>query len=275
MAGDPLVLDSVTHLPDGVRGRAALCASHGGIYSGWHAAHRGLGGVILHDAGIGRERAGVAGLDWLARIAVPAAAIGHLSARIGDGADGLARGVLSTVNAQAAILGLVVGMRAAEALERLAAADLLEPPQVPEIAEARAEIAGAGRAGIRVFALDSNSLVVPEDAGHVVVTGSHGGLLGGRPETAVKHPVLAAVYNDAGGGIDGAGFSRLPALDARGIAGATVDAASARIGEAMSTWADGIVSAVNDTAARMGGRVGQTCRAFVEAVLAAATRRIA
>jgi hypothetical protein len=274
MAGDPLVLDSVTHLPDGARGRLALCASHGGVYSAWYAARRGLGGLILHDAGIGRDRAGIAGLDWLARIAVPAAAIGHLSARIGDGADCLARGVLSAVNAHAATLGVAVGMRAAEALERLAAADLPEPPPVPEIAEARTELA-AGRGGIRVFALDSNSLVVPEDAGHVVVTGSHGGLLGGRPETAVKHPVLAAVYNDAGGGIDGAGFSRLAALDARGIAGATVDAASARIGEAMSTWTDGIVSAVNHTAARMGGRVGQSCREFVAAVLKAATRKIA
>jgi hypothetical protein len=275
MAGDPLVLDSVTHLADGVRGRVALCASHGGIYSGWYAAHRGLAGAILHDAGIGRDRAGVAGLDWLARIAVPAAAIGHLSARIGDGADCLARGVLSEVNARATALGLAVGMRAAEALERLAAADLLEPPCVPQIAEARSEIAAAGRAGIRVFALDSNSLVTAADAGHIVVTGSHGGLLGGRPETAVKHPVLAAVYNDAGGGIDGAGVSRLPALDARGIAAAAVDAATARIGEAMSTWNDGIVSAVNDRAARLGGRVGQTCRAFVAAVLDAATRKIA
>ena len=272
MAGDPLVLDRVTHLPEASRGRVGLC---GGVYSGWYAAHRGLAGVILHDAGIGRDRAGIAALDWLARIAVPAAAIGHLSARIGDGADCRARGVLSAVNAQAAVLGLAIGMRAGEALERLAAADLLEPPNVPAIAEARAEIAQAGRRGIRVFALDSNSLVTAEDAGHVVVTGSHGGLLGGRPETAVKHPVLAAVYNDGGGGIDGAGFSRLPALDARGIAGATVDAATARIGEAMSTWNDGIVSAVNATAVRLGGRVGQSCRDFVAAVLDAATRKIA
>lgn len=275
MAGDPLVLDSVTHLTAAARGRVALCASHGGTYSGWYAAHRGLVGAILHDAGIGRDRAGISGLEWLARIAVPAAAIGHLSARIGDGADCLARGVLSTVNAQAASLGLAVGMQAAEALERLAAAGLLEPPSVPAIEEARAEIVEAGRGGIRVLALDSNSLVVAEDVGHIVVTGSHGGLPGGRPELAVKHPVLAAVYNDAGGGIDGAGFTRLPALDARGIAGATVDAATARIGEAMSTWNDGIVSSVNDTAARMGGRVGQSCRDFVEAVLDAATRKIA
>ena len=53
-----------------------------------------------------------------------------------------------------------------------------------------------------------------------MVTGSHGGLLGGRPETP-RAAVFAALYNDADGGIDGAGFTRLPALDARGIAVAT------------------------------------------------------
>ncbi|WP_439580517.1 hypothetical protein [Elioraea sp.] len=275
MAGGPLVLDSVTHLPSEARGRVALCGSHGGIYSAWYAAQRGVVGVVLHDAGIGRDRAGISGLDWLARIAVPAAAIGHLSARIGDGADCLARGVLSAVNAQAASLGLAVGMSAAEAVERLAAAGLLKPPLVPVIEEARTTIAEAGRGGIRVLALDSNSLVLPEDAGHIIVTGSHGGLPGGKPAMAVKQPVLAAVYNDAGGGIDAAGFTRLPALDGRGIAGATVSAESARIGEAMSTWSDGVISAVNDTAARLGGRVGQSCREFVEVVRAAATRRIA
>ena len=51
-------------------------------------------------------------------------------------------------------------------------------------------------------------------------TGSHGALLGGKPETAIKIPVFAAIYNDADFGIDDAGIARLPALDARGIAGA-------------------------------------------------------
>ena len=37
----------------------------------------------------------------------------------------------------------------------------------------------------RVWGLDSNSLVRPEDAGAILVTGSHGGLLGGRPESAI------------------------------------------------------------------------------------------
>ena len=120
--------------------------------------------------------------------------------------------------------------------------------------------------------IDSASLVTPADAGRVIVTASHGGLLGGRPETAIKVPVFAAVYNDAGWGIDGAGVSRLPALDARGIAGACVSAFSARIGDGLSTYHDGFVSAVNATAVRHGGRIGQSAIDFCDAMLAAAQR---
>ena len=45
----------------------------------------------------------------------------------------------------------------------------------------------------RVWGLDSNSLVRPEDAGAILVTGSHGGLLGGRPESAIGVRALAAL----------------------------------------------------------------------------------
>ena len=72
-----------------------------------------------------------------------------------------------------------------------------------------------------------------------------------------------ALYNDAGIGKDQAGISRLPALDARGIAAATVSAASARIGDARSTYEDGIVSRVNASAAALGLRDSMTARAFV------------
>ncbi len=267
MREDALVLDSVTHLPAEAAGRVALCASHGGIYAAWYAARRGLAAVILHDAGVGRERAGVGGLDWLAMHEIPAACVGFMTARIGEGADMLARGRLSTVNAPAAALGLTEGMRAEEALRRLAAAGLPPAATGDGMDEARREIEGAGHAGVRVFALDSNGLVVPGDTGHVVVTGSHGGLLGGKPETAVKAQVLAAVYNDAGIGVDGAGISRLPALEARGIAGACVSCFSARIGDAMSTWSDGYLSALNPLAAARGGRIGQSAREFVAALL--------
>ena len=265
--GTPLVLDSVTHLPAGAAGMAALCASHGGIYAAWYAARRGVAAVILHDAGVGRERAGLGGLGWLAARKVPGACVGHMSARIGDGADMLARGRLSAVNAPAAALGLAEGMAAAEALAILGAAGLPESRAEAEMDEARREIVGAGRRGVRVFALDSNGLVEASDAGHIVVTGSHGGLLGGRPETAVKAQVLAALYNDAGIGADAAGISRLPTLQARGIAGGCVSCFSARIGDGMSTWQDGFISALNPLAASRGAQIGQSARDFVAAML--------
>jgi hypothetical protein len=268
MALSPIViLDSVTHLKAEHRGAVAYCASHGGIYAGTYAARFGINAVILNDAGVGREQAGVGGIALLETLSVPAAAISHLSARIGDGADGEMRGRLSVTNSCAQNLGLSIGMTCGEALQYLSRAALAPAPTPPILDEARFEIPGPWLPGIRVIGMDSNALVSAQDIGQIVITASHGGLLGGKPETAIKVAARAAVYNDAGGGIDGAGFSRLPALDARGIAGACVSAFSARIGDARSTFEDGYISAVNQTAAARGGAVGQTTRAFVLAMI--------
>jgi hypothetical protein len=264
-----IVLDSVTHLAPEHRGAIVHAASHGATYAAAYAAAKGVAAVILNDAGIGRDRAGVAGLELLGTIGVPAGTIAHTSARIGDGQDGVARGILSTVNAPAEALGLVAGMSCREALARLAGAPLRPSPAPPLGDEARHEIASTAYPGARVIVMDSAGLVMPADADGVIVTASHGGLLGGKAETAIKIPVFAAVYNDADRGIDNAGISRLSALDARGIAGACVSAFSARIGDGLSTYHEGVVSALNETAARHGGQIGQSASAFCDAMLAA------
>jgi hypothetical protein len=69
------------------------------------------------------------------------------------------------------------------------------------------------------------------------------------------------VFSDAGIGAEGVGITRLPALDARGIAGLTVSAASARIGDAASIYGDGVISHANATAQRMGARAGEPLKA--------------
>jgi hypothetical protein len=97
-------------------------------------------------------------------------------------------------------------------------------------------------------------------------------LLGGNPETAVKYDVLGALFNDAGIGKDEAGVSRLPALDTRGIAAATVAATSARIGDARSTYADGVVSRLNTRAAALGLREGISAQDFVATLRRALAR---
>lgn len=268
-----IVLDSVTHLTPAHCGAVVYAASHGGAYAAAYAAAKGVAAIVLNDAGIGRERAGVAGLDLLAELGVPGAAIAHTSARIGDGGDGVARGILSTVNAPATSLGLAIGMSCRDALEHLAAASLAPAPKPPPADEARREIKSEVHAQAKVIVMDSASLVTPADAGAVVVTASHGGLLGGKPETAIKVPVFSAVYNDADRGVDDAGVCRLPALDARGIAGACVSAFSACIGDGLSTYRDGYISALNATAQRHGGRIGQSAAEFCDLMLAAAARR--
>lgn len=265
-----VILDSITHMTSAQRGAVVLAMSHGGHYAAYDAAARGVAAVILNDAGIGRERAGLAGGAYLARLGVPAATVSSTSCRIGDGQDGYASGILSFANEPAVSLGLAPGMTARAALDMLAGASLPPAPQPPPEAEHRIEIEEAGRGGVKVIVIDSMSLVTSEDVGHIIVSASHGGILGGKPQTAVKYDASAVVVNDAGFGKDNAGASRLPALDGRGIAGACVSSFSARIGDGRSTWEDGYISIVNETAARRGGLVGQSCKEFVAAMVATA-----
>ena len=255
-----VVADSITRVAEAeARGAVIVNASHGGIYAAYLAAKLGAAAAIFSDAGVGRDRAGIAGLDYLQELGIAAATIGHDTARIGDGADMMARGMITHANALAAALGGRPGMSCRDAATRLQAA---EPPRrapPPALEAAFLLIADAPQ----VWALDSASLVAPEHRDAIVLTGSHGGLLGGRPETALKYDVRAAFYNDAGIGIDEAGVSRLPALDERGIAAATVAAASARIGDARSTYEDGILSRVNARAAALGLGPGMPAREAV------------
>lgn len=251
-----LVADSVTRLGEAARDAVLVTGSHGGVAAAWHAARALVRAAIFNDASVGRDAAGIGGLAWLEALGIAGAALSHQSCRIGDGEDALGRGVISHANGVARGIGVLPGQTAREAARRLADAPVTTAP-IPAMNEARNTIEGFP---VRVVALDSVSLVAPEDAESIICTGSHGGLLGGRPETAVRLPVRAAFYNDAGIGIDGAGVSRLPHLCTRGIAGLTVAARSARIGDGMSTFADGIVTHLNATAAAMGAEAEVSAR---------------
>jgi hypothetical protein len=251
--------DSITRIGGEANGAVVVNASHGGIYAAYLAAKLHAAAAIFNDAGIGKDRAGIGGLDYLDALGIAAATIGHDTARIGDGADMLARGVITHANALAAALGVRPGLSCATAAALLQQAQSSDR-RPPEALEAAFLVVPEPT---QVWALDSASLVLPDHRDAIVITGSHGGLLGGKPETALKYDVKAALYNDAGIGIDEAGVSRLPALDTRGIPAATVSAASARIGAARSTYEDGVISRVNTSAAALGLDAGISARDFV------------
>jgi hypothetical protein len=261
VAEAPIVIaPTITKLPPGVLGAVLVTGSHGGVYPGQLAVAAGVRAVVFHDAGIGLDEAGVASLALLANVGIAAAAVSHRSARVGDADDMMVRGVISRANAPAAALGVRSGMACAAAAKRLRAA-VLRREHLPASEERRSVTRPEGSSRALVL-IDSASMVDPlGDRDAVVVTGSHGGLVGGDPARALGAQAFGAAYNDAGIGIDRAGIARLPALEGRGIAALTVVAASARIGEARSTFEDGIISAVNATAARLGARVGDRARA--------------
>ncbi|TNF21391.1 MAG: hypothetical protein EP318_07380 [Rhodobacteraceae bacterium] len=258
----PILADSVTRLDASAAGRVVVTGSHGGVFAACLARHAGCRAAIFNDAGVGLDEAGIGGLAWLDPQGMAAAAVDHASAEIGNARQMLAQGRISHVNAAARALGLTPGMTCAAAALGLASAAMPQGP-CPEIEEAREVLTppGARRALILV---DSASLVQATDRGQVIVTGSHGALFGGDAANTLKADAFLALFNDAGGGI---GTSRLPALQQRGIAAATVATASARIGEARSTWQDGILSAVNAAAERLGARVGMPAAALVALAL--------
>jgi hypothetical protein len=253
---------TITSLPPEARGAVVVSGSHGGRYPGYLAAKAKVRAVILNDAGVGRDGAGIASLGDLERYGIAAAAVSHASARIGDSADMMSRGVISHANAPARAAGVVLGIGCREAAERLLAAHLVEAEPEP-FGETRSvlELSGAAR---RLVLVDSAAQVVAGDAGQIIVTGSHGGLVGGDPRLALRVAGYAGVFNDAGVGIDNAGIARLPALDRRGIAAFTVSAASAAIGDAGSAYRDGVISVANEAALARGARPGLRAREVID-----------
>jgi hypothetical protein len=115
--------------------------------------------------------------------------------------------------------------------------------------------------GCRLVLVDSITEAVGKCNGCVVVSGSHGGLSAAR--FALQAGVRLAVFNDAGIGKDGAGIAGLGWLQQRGIAALAVAHSTARIGEASSTWKDGIVSALNPRAAALGARIGMALKPWL------------
>lgn len=260
----PAVADSITELGSDHRGAVAVVASHGGRYTASVAMTLGLRGLICNDAGVGCAGAGIQALSMLDEIGLAVAALGYLTGRIGDGADCYRNGVITSVNNSAEVLGCRVGQTVREAARLMIAAEPVAPRQGFST-ESRFRLDTEDTA-VPVWGIDSASLARDTDRGAILVTGSHGALLGNRPHTALKAPARAALFNDAGGGPDGRGRTRLPVLDERGIAAVTVSASSAVIGSARSTYEDGLVSFANLRAAEHGARPGMPAAAFVELV---------
>ncbi len=113
----PLVLlDSVTQVEPAHAGALVVSGSHGGASVVPYARAVRAWLYVFNDAGVGKDRAGIAALDLLDADGIAAAAVAHDSARIGEASDAWQHGVVSHLNAAAAALGLRTGAPLAEQL---------------------------------------------------------------------------------------------------------------------------------------------------------------
>ena len=104
-----LTVASCSFVRDEHRSHVIVSGSYGGRYNAFNAAKRGVRGVVMNDAGIGKDNAGIRGLDYLDEIDLAAATADAQTCHIGDGDHMLEHGVISHVNRAAAALGCMPG----------------------------------------------------------------------------------------------------------------------------------------------------------------------
>lgn len=260
-----VIANSVTKLGDECAGKVVLGASHGAVYAAYLAVCANARGIILNDAGRAKEDSGISGGAYCDELNIPFATTSSMSCRIGNGESMAEDGIISFVNMKAASLGVSIGMPAMEAALKLTKASISRKKS-SEYREARKELPVIpGKRG--VILIDSVSLVTEKDEGRIVVSGSHGGMLGVDPSTALKYDAFAGFFHDAGLGKENAGISRLRPLEERGIIAGTVDGMSARIGDGESIFNDGIISHLNMLAVQRGGKIGMALKDFISIII--------
>ena len=229
-----------------------VVASYSGIAAFVHGLRLGVKALIGHDAGIGKDEAGINGLEFAERHSVPAAAASAATAALANGRTMMSASI-SRCNAAAARLGVQPGQSVSEAAQKLLAAPagraiVVDNAFDNDVHEVYRDARGA------ILASSSSFVFKQEHPNDVLCIASHTGRVFG--ESILKIKPRGAMANDAGMGLYQSGIGGLPMLQQAGIAGASVAAMSARIGDGMSTWRDGVISAVNELAAARGVKAG-------------------
>ena len=253
-----MAMDSAYDVAPGNRARDVVVnASYCGVLPARFIAEHAPRAAIGVDCGIGPEGASIAGLWYLEALAIPAAVADVMTVHLGDGVDLYEQGVISFANQPAVDRGVRAGMSVRAAADLLLAADAPAPGTAAEVTNRT--VVGEGPDGRLIVATDSIAFGLPEDRDrNVLLTAGHTGR-SAVPYLSEVHP-LGFICSDGGKGRDDAGVSGLAIVEDLGLAGATVDARTARMGSGLSTWHDGVISARNVHAAAAGVQVGMSAQ---------------
>jgi uncharacterized protein YunC (DUF1805 family) len=249
-------LDSAADILPHNRGRDVLVtASYIGVLPARLVHDHLPRAAIGFDGGVGPQGANIAGLWYYEALNIPAAAVDVMTIILGDGVDVYQNGRISYLNRPAADCGVRVGMPAHEAARLMLDRDPGQPSayQVTNRRTMHENVQGR-----QVVVTDSIVFGTDADRRNVLVTAGHTGRSGARH--IIKVNPFGFICSDGGRGRSDSGMAGLVITNAEGIAGATVDARQARMGDGMSTYEDGTISAANELALACGVRVGMSAR---------------
>jgi len=120
--------------------------------------------------------------------------------------------------------------------------------------------------GLRIVIADSATSVSEDNKNDIVVDGSHCGA-NIAPDYILPSGARGMIGNDAGIGLENAGVASLKTLEEHGIPAAAVAAMSAEIGVGQSTYDEGVISAANELAKKMGVTVGMSAKEAADKML--------
>jgi len=222
----------------------AVGASFAGAPTAAMAMRQGVKAWIAHEAGPGKDEAGVSGLPFSDRYGVPAAAIATMEARLADGRT-LLTGHVSRVNKSAEGLGVRAGQTGDQAARLMLKAPPGQLREFPGIVDEAVHEIAATPSG-KIYACWSFSRVTRAHPHDVFCVASHGAKTMALYALPIRPKGL--ICNDGGRALGDSGIEGLAEMALHGFAAVAVSSASARIGDALSTYHDGMVSTANEPA---------------------------
>jgi hypothetical protein len=240
-------MPSAYYVDETNRGDVAANGSFIGVWPARFMARHRPRALIGVDCGIGKDGAGIAGLWYLEALGIPALAAAVAGVELLDGSDVIHRGLVSRCNDLAGDCGVEEGMAVSEAAGLL----MVNRPDLEIDPHERGQrtVVAEHLSGRSIVCTHSIAFPGPGDRHHnVLCTGGFAGL-----PNIVKAAPYGLICSDGGRGRDDSGLSGLAAE----FPVATVDVQTARIGDGLSTYAEGVISARNEPAAARGVEVGQ------------------
>ena len=257
-----VLLDSLGDLNADNASPILVCASHCGDNGAFARKVKNchVKAVFLNNAGIGKNQAGISGLAHYEAENILACAVDHNSAEIGVARDTWESGIISHINTLAKDAGIQIGDSVQEAVSKIINnIDLPSSTQNNENFESpiNEKKEDTGKVdpkkqtqtqidGVNITVTDSITFLNENNAGDIVVCGSHGGVSAGH--YAQKHRVKAVFFNDAGIGKNRAGVKSLDSLSDARILACTVDCMSAEIFNGQDILDNGIITVCNQLA---------------------------